>query len=85
LVLKGMKRIISNNPEIKIIMEFAPEHIKRSGRMPLDFIHDIRSMGLDIQLIDKDSGVIHKVNDEELCEAYSANVLLTKTSEGNQL
>ena len=76
LVLKGMKKIISNNPEIKIIMEFAPVHIKRAGSEPLDFISDIRGMGLDIHLIDEDSGEIREISDEELCGVYSANVLL---------
>jgi FkbM family methyltransferase len=82
-VLKGMKRIILNNPEIKIIMEFAPVHIKRSGSDPSDFIREIRDMGLDIQLIDEETGKIRDISDDELCGVYSANVLLGRPSEGN--
>ncbi len=83
-VLKGMKRIISNNPEIMIIMEFAPVHIKRSGSDPSDFVQDIRNMGLEIHLIDEESGKIRDISDEELCGVYSANVLLVRPSEGSR-
>ncbi len=78
LVLKGMQGIIDNNPHIKIIMEFAPSHLKRAGKDPLEFIQQIRSMRLGIRLIDENSGEILEISDEELCKVYSANLLLEK-------
>ena len=36
LVLKGMKNIIAKNDDIKIILEFAPVHLKRGGVDPAD-------------------------------------------------
>lgn len=80
LVLMGMRNIIAKSPEIKIIMEFAPSHLKRAGKDPLDFIQQIRSMGLDIHLIDGGTGEILGISDEELCNVVSANVLLGKPS-----
>jgi len=80
LVLKGMRGIIARNPHLKIIMEFAPSHLKRAGKDPLDFIQQIRSMGLGIRLIDENSGEILEISDEDLCKVFSANVLLEKSS-----
>jgi FkbM family methyltransferase len=77
LVLKGMGEIIANNPTIKIIMEFAPSHIRRGGSDPLDFIAQIRAMGLNIHMIDEKSGEILDISEEELCAVLSANILLT--------
>ena len=79
LVLEGMKGIITKNPNIKILMEFAPVHLRRGGKDPLDFIGDIRAMGLDIRLIHEDSGEILEISDEALCAVYSANVLLMRS------
>ena len=85
LVLKGMKDIIARNPDIIIIMEFAPSNLKRAGTQPEDLINIIRSMGLGIAIIDEDSGLVRRdVPDEELCSAYSVNMLLQRW-DGNGL
>jgi hypothetical protein len=76
----GMREIIAKNPNIKIIMEFAPLHIKRAGKDPLEFIQQIRSMDLDLRLIEGETGEILEISDEELCNVFSANVLLQKSS-----
>ena len=79
LVLQGMKNIIAMNPDIKIIMEFAPSNLKRAGTEPEGLISMIRAMGLGIAVIDEDSRQIRThVTDEELCKVYSVNVLLQR-------
>jgi FkbM family methyltransferase len=80
LALHGMKKIIASNPRIKIIMEFAPSNLKRGGSNPVEFIKMIRAMGLDIHAIDEISGKILNTNDEELCKAFSTNLLLEKAA-----
>jgi FkbM family methyltransferase len=79
-VMRGMAGIIEKNSGIKIIMEFAPAHLKRGGKEPLEFINDIRSMDLDIHLIHEESGEILDISDEALSEVFSVNVLLTRLS-----
>ena len=79
LVLKGMRKIIANNPDIKIIMEFAPSNLKRGGVEPANFIKTIRTMDLDIHVIDTQSGDIFDISNDELCQAFSVNVLLQRT------
>ncbi len=79
LVLNGMKNIIQNNPQIKIILEFAPNNLERSGIKPLDFINTINAMGLSIKIIEENSGNICTVSQDELINCYSVNVLLEKS------
>jgi FkbM family methyltransferase len=79
LVLMGMREIVAKNPSIRIIMEFAPSHLKRAGKDPLEFIQQIHSMDLGIRLIDEQSGQLREISDQELCQVYSVNVLLEKS------
>ncbi len=78
IVIKGMRGIIDRNPNLKIIMEFAPTNLRRGRVEPIDFIHDIRSMGLQIRLIHEETGEIIEIDDSALCAVFSVNVLLTK-------
>lgn len=82
LVLHGMKKIISKNPGIRIIMEFAPSNLKRGGIDPSNFINSIHAMGLDIQVIDEGSGKVLDISKEELCKAFSVNLLLRRNTAG---
>jgi FkbM family methyltransferase len=84
LVFKGMKEIITNNPGIQIIMEFAPSHLLRGGNDPQSFLEIIHATGLIIHLIDEQTGKISEINDEQLCKTYSANILLSKPTQQNQ-
>ena len=80
LVLRGMQEIIEKNPAIKIIMEFAPSVLKRGDHDPLAFLRVIHGMGLSTTLIQEATGELQNTSDAELCEIYSANLLLTKLS-----
>jgi hypothetical protein len=59
-------------------MEFAPRHLKRGRQELLDFIYDIHSMGLEIHLIQAETGEILEIDNDALCAVFSVNVLLTK-------
>jgi len=78
LVLRGMKGIIANNPQIKIIMEFAPSNLKRGGTDPKDFLTAIRAMKMSIHEINEGTGQVLNIEDDELCKAFSVNVLLQR-------
>jgi FkbM family methyltransferase len=81
LVLKGMQRIISENPDIKIFMEFATVHLERARFNPNDFLSDIRKMGFEIYVIDDFTGELTKKTDEEIIKIYCNNLLLSKKIE----
>ena len=51
LVFDGMRRILERNPRIKIMLEFFPERIERSGRQPVKFLETIKAIGFRIQTV----------------------------------
>ena len=51
LVFDGMRRILERNLRIKIMLEFHPERIERSGRQPVQFLETIKAIGFRIQTV----------------------------------
>ena len=50
-VLEGMKRIMQENPNLTITLEFSPKNISKSGGVPADFLHTVEGYGLTLQWI----------------------------------
>ena len=82
LVLRGMREIIASNPQIQIILEFAPSHLERAGVKPDDFLTEIRALGLLIYRIDDVSGDLAEIPESGLGPVFSANLYLTKVARG---
>ncbi len=55
LIFGGMKRILTNNPKIKIVCEFEPACISAIGEDPKEFIEEIVNNGFRIHIIRPDS------------------------------
>lgn len=66
-VWRGMSRIVAENPQLEIVLEWPSSHFQRSGRDPAAFMHDIRSCGFKPYLINVRS-------DHELTQPLSKNV-----------
>lgn len=77
-VLQGMKRILTENPSIKLLMEFAPAHLRRAGTEPTALLEEIRSLGFTIQAINEENGETEFRTDEELMESPSINLYLSR-------
>jgi FkbM family methyltransferase len=77
-VLRGMRNIVSHNPCIRVIIEFAPINLKRLAVQPEELLDEVASMGFDFSLIDEETGSLREVSREELLNAYSVNLLLTR-------
>lgn len=78
LVFAGMQRIIRENENINIFMEFAPGFLRRAGFDPDGFLNEIETAGLRIRVINDETGEIEEIRREELLEAFSRNVFLAK-------
>ncbi|MCJ7856664.1 FkbM family methyltransferase [Lachnospiraceae bacterium NSJ-143] len=76
--LKGMRKTIEKNPQIKIIMEFAPGHLKRADVKPIDLIDLIEEYGLEFKEISENDGTLKDISRSELEKAFSINLLLTR-------
>jgi FkbM family methyltransferase len=56
-IWRGMKRVIADNPDIEIILEWSSSHFRRSGEDPLAFMEDIGARGFSAYVIsDKPGG-----------------------------
>lgn len=48
LVLKGARRVIADNPQIKVVMEFWPQGMSEAGHSPPELLEAIADLGLDL-------------------------------------
>lgn len=66
-VWRGMRRIVAENSQLQIVLEWSSSHFQRSGCDPVEFMHDIRSSGFKPYLID-----VH--SDHDLMQPLSQDV-----------
>jgi FkbM family methyltransferase len=52
-VLQGAKRVIAENPDVGIFMEFWPHGLRASGVEPMDLVAEAEAMGLTVQVFDE--------------------------------
>jgi hypothetical protein len=78
LVLKGMKDIIAKNPEIRIIMEYDPNNLRRANVDTTEFIDQVEQQGLVIQIINAITGELTSPSSDDLMRSNTENLLLTR-------
>jgi len=80
LVLRGARRAIEANPQIKVVMEWSPGQIRSAGTDPGTFLQEIEKMGLRPSIIYR-GGRLKSVTYSWLRElTYSSGILLTQGS-----
>lgn len=77
-VLKGASSFIEANPDIALIVEFGPSHLKRCGVCIDDWFDRFSSMGLVYQVIDSIKGTLSPFDPHELSQLESANLLFAR-------
>lgn len=77
LIFKGMKRLLKNNPAIKIICEFTPCLISPTGIEPKDFLEEITNYGFKFRIINTDSTAVD-ISIDELLKIPSCELFLTR-------
>ena len=50
--MRGVEKILKTNPEIKVISEFWPAGIRRSGSSPEEYLDYMLSLGFEMELVD---------------------------------
>jgi FkbM family methyltransferase len=61
-VLKGMRRVMTENKNLIILAEFSPENLRLFGANPDDFLHELVENGFKIYEIDMKEEVLHDVD-----------------------
>lgn len=77
-VIEGMKAIFRANPDVLVVMDFEPAHIRRSGLSAAAWVERLRGAGLDIFEIDERTGELVPLRKSGLEEIVSVNVLIAR-------
>ena len=81
LVLQGMKRILEENPEIILVVEFGPSHLYRVGQSVEQWLDAFKKCGFDqILEIDEASAACRPLRSEsELAKIQSLNLVFARS------
>ena len=74
-VLEGMTRIIADNPDLAIIAEFGPSHLRASNTSPEKWFSAFRDRGFEPLVIDESSSECRYADLAELATVESVNIL----------
>jgi hypothetical protein len=77
-VLKGAVPLIKANPNMGIIVELGPSHLKRVGVKIEDWFREFKSLNLTFQAIDPMSGELQPLSIPTLAEMESSNLLFAR-------
>lgn len=77
-VLRGMARTIEKNPGIRILVEFSPQQLAQAAVEPKEFLDMIEAMGLEISVVDDQTGELRKTPPAELLTVFTANLHLCR-------
>ena len=79
LVLRGMERILRSNPTVRVVIEYAPEHLGRAGVSPNGFLEDLLARFTVSRIDDLTGGLSNITNISEFTQVESANLLLVQS------
>lgn len=74
-VLAGMTELLKRNPEVALLTEFGPSHLKRVGQTPEAWFAAFESHGLVAYLVDEETGACKTVSPRDVAEVASVNLL----------
>lgn len=74
---RGMRRILAENPEMAVLVEFGPEHLKRAGITPADWMALFTGAGFTPYEVDETLGVVRPARPvQDLSALHSVNLLM---------
>ena len=77
-VLRGMNETIHRNPDIIILLEFAPVDLNRAGVSPKAFLKEIGGLGFIVHKVDDVTGELQPALQSELLNCFSVNLHLRR-------
>jgi FkbM family methyltransferase len=78
--LRGMSRIVRENPDIAIIAEFGRRHLEDTGTSPEQWFGAFRSDGFDAYSIDEITGECGLIDGNAVTAVESVNILFVRPS-----
>lgn len=77
-VLESTATVILNNPDVALIVEFGPSHLKRTGHTAQQWLAAFTKFDLFYQVINTDTGVLEDWSLEKLESTDSANLFFAR-------
>ena len=74
----GMRELLMENTDVRILMEFAPVHMIRAGVEPAAMLELISELGFTVYKIGEETAQAEPVSEAELLEADSVNLYLVR-------
>ncbi len=76
---RGMQRIVADNPGLSLLVEFGPEHLRRAGITPEEWMAPFTGAGFRVFEVGEEDGVLRPVRPlEALSEVHSVNLLMLR-------
>lgn len=77
-VLAGMKGVIAKNPDLAIVAEFGPEHLKRVGQTPAQWFKAFADAGFKAYIIDEATSAAEPTSAKAAAKVVSANIAFVR-------
>ena len=77
-VLAGMKGLIAKNPDLAIVAEFGPEHLKRVGQTPAQWFRAFADAGFKAYIIDEATSAAAPTDAKAAAKVVSANIAFVR-------
>ena len=83
-VWRGMERVISENPDLAVLLEFGPEHLRRANLTVEDWFSEFLAPGFTAYEVDEATGHLRTLRPRsELATVFSVNLLLLRQRPGD--
>ena len=77
-VIESGASLIMSNPDIALIVEFGPSHLRRRGHTPKQWLKTFTKLGLNYQAINASSGALEAWSIEQLEQVDSVNLFFSR-------
>ncbi|WP_162247204.1 MULTISPECIES: FkbM family methyltransferase [unclassified Caulobacter] len=77
-VLAGMSGVIAKNPDLAIVAEFGPEHLKRVGQTPAQWFKAFADAGFKAYVIDEATSACAPTSAKAAAKVVSANIAFVR-------
>lgn len=77
-VLAGMQGVIARNPDLAVVAEFGPEHLKRVGQTPAQWFKAFADAGFKAYIIDEATSAAAPTSARAATKVVSANIAFVR-------
>lgn len=79
-VWRGMQRVVADNPELAVVLEYGPAHLRRAGVTPNQWFAELTAAGHTAWVVNETAGTVHPPGDI----LGDVNILLLRDTPGSR-